>query len=780
MDAFSTLAADERDLAAFHAALFTHADPAGFIAVRAFHEGPGGRGKPAFRLASVPIGDAVRTVLAVDEAAANEGVSVVVAPPVCTFSNPAGANETDIAEGVALSVDCDATDPQAALVRLTDLLGKPTVVVASGGDWTDPDSGEVFERLHLHWRLAVPTRDLAGHRQLKRARELAALVVGGDRSAGPVNHPLRWPGTRHTKQIPHRLARIDQLDRMAEIDLNASLAALEAAAGDARGAPQNPPTGILGVPERRLKADDALRVVGALACIPNADADWGTWNKVGLATFAASAGNASGYAAWLAWSEKSAKHDAAECAARWEHYNRHAGRNADTDPEARRVGAGTLVYLADQAAPGWRQPAEPVKATVGATLTALDIDAFRLDRMTEGEPPPQQFLLEPIMPLGVVGLLFGEGGLGKSMAALDLALTVAQASRGSLLQSLPGPLGGIVPAASGGASIFLTLEDDAGELHRRANALDRQRDRDGLPCYVIPGIELPGFDPALVTTDRGRVSVLTDLARTDLPQLIGNVSQAAGVPVRLLILDPAGDFLAADENDAGPVKLLMRTMRELARAHGCTVLLLGHVAKGGGGQSMRGSGAWVANARFAVGMRRPEKSADANAIALFKRAGIDPSGVVICCLTKANHAGAPVGKDRFFVRQEASGRLRDETARLAPSEPDHTLLAELERACAAAAEAEHPFKLTGPTGLYAGRADLPDVLAGLSRHKLEALGNRAVELRRLVKCTAPGSKVPDVLDVPAGPYATSCAGPTFTGSRAEALAQGRAGTRANT
>jgi AcrR family transcriptional regulator len=79
------------------------------------------------------------------------------------------------------------------------------------------------------------------------------------------------------------------------------------------------------------------------------------------------------------------------------------------------------------------------------------------------------------------------------------------------------------------------------------------------------GMALPGA---------GRLAVLTDFAATGLDELLGNVSRASGHPVRLLILDPAGDFLDADENDAGPVKKLMRLLREKATAHGCTILRL--------------------------------------------------------------------------------------------------------------------------------------------------------------------------------------------------------------
>lgn len=404
-----------------------------------------------------------------------------------------------------------------------------------------------------------------------------------------------------------------------------------------------------------------------------------------------------------------------------------------------------------------------------------DVMRFRLDCLTEGEPPPRRFLLEPLMPLGTVGLLFGEGGLGKSMVALDLALLTARATRGcGLAGRLPGPLGGTVPQEAAGASVFITLEDDKAELHRRANALDPHRTRDGVPCFVIPALDLSGFEPALVTTSRERVAVLTKFAETGLDRLLMDISRGSGFPVRLLILDPAGDFLEGDENDAAHVKRLMRLLREKASAHGCTILLLGHVAKGAGGTSMRGSGAWVANSRFAYSLRRPDPNNDRNAITQFKRQHIEAERIVIGQLVKANHAGAPIYRDRFFLRCRDSGRLLDETQRLAPPEPDAALIDALVKACGECAAAGMPFKLTGAAGLYEGRADLPEPLASIARDKLIGLGNQAVELGRLVKCKGPYSRVPDYLDVPDGPYAKGPPIVTDAGSRGEALAQFRA------
>ena len=71
----------------------------------------------------------------------------------------------------------------------------------------DPATDEAHDKLHLHWRLAEPTREASDHQRLKRARRLAALLANSDTTAVPTVHPLRWPGSWHLKSEP-RLACI--------------------------------------------------------------------------------------------------------------------------------------------------------------------------------------------------------------------------------------------------------------------------------------------------------------------------------------------------------------------------------------------------------------------------------------------------------------------------------------------------------------------------------------------------------------------------------------------
>ncbi len=90
---------------------------------------------------------------------------------------------------------------------------------------------------------------------------------------------------------------------------------------------------------------DAELVAAALAVIPNNELGWDDWNRIGMATFRATAGSDTGLAAFTAWSEKSKKYDADQTAERWQHY-------ATSPPDE--IGAGTLFHLANEADPGWR------------------------------------------------------------------------------------------------------------------------------------------------------------------------------------------------------------------------------------------------------------------------------------------------------------------------------------------------------------------------------------------------------------------------------------------
>ena len=221
---------DRNQLEIFAEAIFRHAAGQGFVAVRSFYEDDDL--KPA-RLSSADLSGGLRFLVDVAEddarRAAQHPRPIVFCPPLAVFFDKDRARESDIAQGLALSVELDA-HPLQAREKLEAILGPATVVVKSGGRWAN--GGEAEDKLHLHWRLAKPACGKEKLAKLKQARDLAARLAGGDPSNKPVCHPIRWPGSWHRKAEP-RPCDIATLDADREIELEAALSALIAAAPEA-------------------------------------------------------------------------------------------------------------------------------------------------------------------------------------------------------------------------------------------------------------------------------------------------------------------------------------------------------------------------------------------------------------------------------------------------------------------------------------------------------------------------------------------------------------------
>jgi P4 family phage/plasmid primase-like protien len=211
-------------------ALFKHATPGNWVSLRSFFEGRANL--PPFRITPHKLNGDLNVLidLAFREAelAAHAREKIVFCPPTATFTNNKHAREVDLAEGLVLNTECDA-HPQAARRKLEELLGPATVVVESGGVWTNPKTGEIEPKLHVHHRLKAPAGSKDEQNKLKLARKLAAKIAGGDPSNVPLVHPIRWPGSVHRKGEP-KLCRIVALNSDAEIGLATALAILQEAA----------------------------------------------------------------------------------------------------------------------------------------------------------------------------------------------------------------------------------------------------------------------------------------------------------------------------------------------------------------------------------------------------------------------------------------------------------------------------------------------------------------------------------------------------------------------
>lgn len=403
-------------------------------------------------------------------------------------------------------------------------------------------------------------------------------------------------------------------------------------------------------------------------------------------------------------------------------------------------------------------------------FSGLQLD--KLGEFSQGEVPERSWLVRGTILRGKPSILFGPGGCGKSISMMDLCLklTTADYYQGDATPELTTFLGN-VPRSAAGPCIYITLEDDKQELHRRIFLLDPNNTREHAPFYVVPGLDIEGFDPALVK-QKGRLATLTRLALHGIPKLIDRVIKEEGEPPKLLALDPAGDFLEGSEDDAAIVKPLMRYLREMASRYDIAIILIGHDPKGQKDadvvmtRGMRGSGAWTANARFAFGLWRPSYK-QAERILASLGENVTPKNIerVICGrVMKANFETSLTGV-RIFLQNPDNGLLEDRTTQAQDASSDAAIVRQqVFEGIRMAASVGMPLCHNGKNGVHENRIRFPDGVLRDSkgeygRNKLREVAKELLDKGDIVS-VAKWHCLSAVLDIPGGPVAKNDPGVT--------------------
>ncbi len=180
------------------------------------------------------------------------------------------------------------------------------------------------------------------------------------------------------------------------------------------------------------------------------------------------------------------------------------------------------------------------------------------------QPPPRRWLVESLWAERAVGILGGEPKCGKSLLALDLAVSVASGT----------PCLRRFPVDKRGRVLLYAAEDSLPIVRERL---------DGIAAAA--GIGLGSLDLFVITAPSLRLDTDTDRGRLEETVRIARP--------RLLVLDPFVRLHSIDENVAGEVAPLLGYLRRLERTYETAVLLVHHVRKGAaklrGGQALRGS-----------------------------------------------------------------------------------------------------------------------------------------------------------------------------------------------
>src|SRR5579872_832518 len=113
--------------------------------------------------------------------------------------------------------------------------------------------------------------------------------------------------------------------------------------------------------------------------------------------------------------------------------------------------------------------------------------------------PEPIFLVQNLLRAAIVALLYGDGGLGKSLLSLDLAVARSSGRDWLGLKTLPG------------RTLMLSAEDDADELHRRIDAICRKHSTPYSALANMRVIDLVGQDAVIGELTRNGRIVGTEL-----------------------------------------------------------------------------------------------------------------------------------------------------------------------------------------------------------------------------------------------------------------------------
>ena len=179
-------------------------------------------------------------------------------------------------------------------------------------------------------------------------------------------------------------------------------------------------------------------------------------------------------------------------------------------------------------------------------------ETVKIIRMSDVELTPVEWLWKPYLPFGKLSVLQGNPGEGKTYFAMHLA---AACTNGKLLPNMER----MEPFNV----IYQTAEDGLGDTVK--------------PRLIEAGADL---DRVLVIDDSDVQLTLSD-ERIEKAIIENNA--------RLVIIDPIQAYLGADVdmNRANEVRPILMRLGQVAQRTGCAILLIGHLNKAAGMQSLQ-------------------------------------------------------------------------------------------------------------------------------------------------------------------------------------------------
>ena len=518
-------------------------------------------------LAFKPVNGVFREVRFKDHAEAlslieNYGSTADTWVSMATYPNPLAARTQNNAETLCalwLDVDAHESSDYESVAEVEDaldnfikhtLLPQPTAIHFTG------------KGIHAIWALAeVIPRD-EWQPVAQKLQELAKrMFLKADPITADAARILRVAGTLNFKnpQIPVLTKFKQQVEKLQSFEELS--AAIESALlklptlSDLRNT-QNV-SRVTAKNKEHPETRENIAIVEALINSVDPDLEYPLWRDVVWSV--ASTNWESAYDLARAWSSRGNSWDEVAFNRVWDSFDDEKG-----------ISFGTLVYHARQADYKGELPSN-------SKLKPKLFESGRLKTVCAADIEPEhvEWLVDQSFPLGMLAVIGGQPGLGKSQISINLAAGVTTG------KGLPGT-GGF---SNLGSVIILANEDDAARTIRpRLDAAGADISK----VHIVEGVAREGVDVDMFQLD------------SDIAELRDRALEIDDV--KLIIIDPPSAYLGAkvDSYKDSDVRRVLMPLGNLAQETGAMILLIVHLNKrtdGGAQQRFSGSTAWTAAPR---------------------------------------------------------------------------------------------------------------------------------------------------------------------------------------
>jgi RecA-family ATPase len=237
---------------------------------------------------------------------------------------------------------------------------------------------------------------------------------------------------------------------------------------------------------------------------------------------------------------------------------------------------GNVVYIDHYK----RRPPKPEPHTENVPPNEV-LPVFSAASLAGKQVPPREWAVPDLIPFDTVTMLSGDGGVGKSLLAAQLALAFATDTEWLGLKPECGPV------------VFISAEDDRDELHRRIASIADSEGIDLADLHDLHIVPLAGRDAVMGATE-GRGGLVKETAVWR-----GLVRLVERIRPRFVIADTLADVFAGNELARTEARQFIGQLRGRAIEHRLAVLLLSHPSLSGmaSGTGTSGSTAWSNSVR---------------------------------------------------------------------------------------------------------------------------------------------------------------------------------------